>query len=316
MNQGRVVHTNLRFNVLLASIVTFSWCFESRLGRVDAADGPYPVANLLIEAKTVGDKRAEFLMIDARPRKDYDAGHVDGALWVDHDLWSKSFKDGKDVEGWAKIIGGLGIDGKKTVVVYGDDQWPKAARIWFIMAYWGVADVRLMNGGFAEWKNIAQPISTETHEPSPTRFEAKLTPSMLATKSDVANELSGGRKQIVDTRTKEEFTGEKNMSNPRAGCIPGSKSIPWSAFVNPESNRVRSAEEIKKLLDDAGVDLAKPSMVYCQSGGRAAMTMFILRLMGQSGATNYYGSFQEWSRSTDLPVEATAKAAEKAPAKQ
>src|SRR5439155_20304893 len=86
-----------------------------------------------------------FRILDARPRAKYEAGHIPNAVWVDHADWSKAFDNGKDADGWSKRIGALGITTDISVVIYDDVSSKDAARIWWVLRYWGVRDVRLLN---------------------------------------------------------------------------------------------------------------------------------------------------------------------------
>ncbi|MFO0926888.1 MAG: rhodanese-like domain-containing protein [Gemmataceae bacterium] len=90
--------------------------------------------------------------LDARSRADYLAGHIPGARWVDLDAWSKAVNNGDDRKAWEARIGGVGVDAGTAVVVYGASKPLESARLWWILRYWGVKDVRLLDGGFASWQ--------------------------------------------------------------------------------------------------------------------------------------------------------------------
>src|SRR5881275_1848864 len=107
----------------------------------------YPRSNLLMEAPDLArpDGARGFVLLDARGRGNYLDGHIPGAVWVDHGAWEKAFAREQDEKAWARRIGTLGIDTSSHVVVYDDDRSKEAARIWWILRYWGVRDVRLLN---------------------------------------------------------------------------------------------------------------------------------------------------------------------------
>jgi thiosulfate/3-mercaptopyruvate sulfurtransferase len=105
-----------------------------------AAGEDYPRPDFLVEPATLvkpGGAKA-FVILDVRSREEYTKGHVSGARWVDHAEWAKEFGDGRDAEGWGKRIGRLGIGSDSTVVVYDDSRSKDAARIWWVLRYWGV----------------------------------------------------------------------------------------------------------------------------------------------------------------------------------
>jgi len=263
----------------------------------------YPRANLLIEpADWVKNSEAakRFRILDARKREQYKAGHVPGAIWVDHDAWSKKFRDELGHESWRKRVGGLGIDIETPVVIY-DDNGTNAARIWWILRYWGVKDARLMNGGWTGWQAAKGKVSRE--EPKIHAKNATLAPQVkrLAGKSEIVKILKERKTQIVDVRSKGEFCGEDKKAK-RNGAIPSALHLEWKEALDPKTRRLKPASELKKLLANAGIDLDRPAVTYCQSGGRAAMMAFALELMGAKDVRNYYRSWSEWGNDPETPI--------------
>src|SRR5258708_5553824 len=98
-------------------------------GFTDDSAGAYPNGKLLIEPAELAKHLKGFVVLDARSRDAYAAGHIPNALWVNHDQWDKTFDNGRDEARWSDRIGALGVDGKKPVVVVAE-AFPKAARIW------------------------------------------------------------------------------------------------------------------------------------------------------------------------------------------
>src|SRR5947209_6547079 len=117
-----------------------------------AADKPagYARPELLVEpAELAKDVVKGLRVLDARGKGKYLDGHVPGALWVDATTWARAFGEGGDQAGWEKRVGAVGITTDTPVAVYDDSLSKDAGRVWWILRYWGVADVRLVNGG---WK--------------------------------------------------------------------------------------------------------------------------------------------------------------------
>jgi thiosulfate/3-mercaptopyruvate sulfurtransferase len=280
--------------------------------RVDAGEKAYPKPSLLVEPGVLAGagQAKEFVILDARDRAKYDQGHVPGARWVDHAAWAKAFGDGKDAAGWGMRIGALGVGRESRVVVYDDNRAKDAARIWWILRYWGVEDARLLNGGWTGWTKGGH--STEKREPAAAAvaFAARAMPDRLATKEELLESLTGGKVQIVDARSSGEFCGTEKLTNKRAGAIPGAKHLEWVDLLDKDTQRFKPAPELKKLIDDAGIRLDRPTATHCQSGGRAAVMAFGLELMGAKDVSNYYRSWSEWGNDDATPVE-TPKAKEK-----
>src|SRR5207249_2238701 len=84
----------------------------------------------------------DVVVLDARSRDAYDAGHVPGAVWVHVEAWSKAAAAMEGRDKWAERVGKLGIDGSVPVIVYGASHPQSAARVWWILQHWGLEDVR------------------------------------------------------------------------------------------------------------------------------------------------------------------------------
>ena len=110
----------------------------------------YARPELLVEPAQLAklDAGKDVRILDARGHGKYIEGHVPGAVWVDATTWARTFASHQDTGKWAKLIGDLGIDLDKPTVVYDDASAKDAARIWWILKYWGVRDVKLLNGGW------------------------------------------------------------------------------------------------------------------------------------------------------------------------
>ena len=242
-----------------------------------------------------------WIVLDARDREDYDAAHVPGALWVDHDHWSDGFNELTAAD-WSKIIGNLGINEYSVVVVY-DDNWSRhSARIWWILRYWGVEEVKLLNGGWHQWQAEAWPTSTHASEPTPVSFTALPRAELFAARDQVLQALAGQAWQIVDARSEEEHCGIDQGEHRHGGAIPGAVNLEWRSVVDQETYRYLPADQLQALFDQAGIDLDRPSATHCASGGRAAVMVFAMELMGSDDVRNYYKGWTEWGNRDDTPI--------------
>jgi thiosulfate/3-mercaptopyruvate sulfurtransferase len=257
---------------------------------------------MLVEtADVTKPENSRFRILDARPHTSYRDGHIPGAVWVDHEAWAKAFGAGQDAEAWAKLIGGLGIDVDTPVIVYDDNRAKEAARIWWILRYWGVKDVRLLNGGWTAWRAAAGAVARGETEVSARSPKLMAEAARLTNKGQLLESLREGSGQIVDVRSAQEFCGEA-VTAKRNGSIPGAKHLEWSDVTDPKTQKFRSADELTKLFRQAGIDPERPAVTYCQSGGRASVMAFALELMGAKGVRNYYKSWAEWGNSDDTPI--------------
>src|SRR5262249_55347106 len=207
----------------------------------------YAKPDLLIEAADLA-KADKFRILDARSREKYDVGHVPAAVWVDHAEWSKAFDNGRDPEGWSKRIGDLGIDTDTSVVIYDDASSKDAARIWWILRFWGIRDVRLLNGGWLAWKESSGKVATEAPKIRSVTVKLKPQNERLATKEEMLQGVKDKSFQIVDARSKDEYCGEVKSAK-KGGAVPESKQLEWSDLLDAKTQRFKPAAELAKLFE-------------------------------------------------------------------
>ncbi len=265
----------------------------------------YPNKLLLVEPADLAKAEVAktFVILDAREKAKYEAGHIPGSIWVDHAAWAKTFGEGEHANAWSQRISKLGIAADSKVVVLDDNLTKDAARIWWILKFWGVADVRLLNGGWKDWTAAKLEVTQDASaDPRGVQFNAVSRADRLATKDFLLKAIDGGKLQIVDARSEKEFCGTEKMNNKKAGAMPGAKQLEWTDLLDAKTHRFKPADELKKRFADAGIALDKPSATHCQSGGRASVMAFGMELMGAKDVRNYYKSWGEWGNADDTPI--------------
>ncbi len=286
------------------SSILLSLAFVLNAPADKAAAAGYAKPELLVEASDLMKLPTKRMIrvLDARGKGKYLDGHVPGAVWVDAPVWAHAFATGQDPAKWEQIIAPLGVTPADTIVIYDDNQSKDAARIWYILRYWGFDDVRLLNGGWKAWQAtgaepqkgppVVQAIKDLTLKPEPER---------LATKAQLLDLLKNKPPQIVDARSEGEYCGTEETAK-RNGSIPGAAHLEWSDTLDAKTGRFKNADGLAKLFEKAGVDPTKPAVTYCQSGGRAAVLAFVLELMGGKDVRNYYRSWSEWGNDATTPI--------------
>jgi thiosulfate/3-mercaptopyruvate sulfurtransferase len=200
-------------------------------------------------------------------------------------------------------IGDLGINQASKVVVYDEGPSKDAARIWWILRYWGVDDARLLNGGWAGWTAGKLAIEAEVQSPDPAAFTAMPHAARLATKNQLLEALQTRSLQVVDARSEGECCGTDKLTNKRAGAMPGAKNLEWSDLIDRETQRFKPPAAIRDLFERSGIDVERPTATHCQGGGRSSVMAFGLELMGAKEVQNCYRGWREWGNDDDTPVE-------------
>ena len=89
--------------------------------------------------------------LDARDQAMFDARHAPGAVRVPVDEWDKAAKAADvgfaNTAYWDHALGALGVDPSALAVTYDGGQMTNAARVWFILQYFGIKAV-ILNGGW------------------------------------------------------------------------------------------------------------------------------------------------------------------------
>jgi thiosulfate/3-mercaptopyruvate sulfurtransferase len=245
-------------------------------------------------------------IVDARAAEAYAQGHIPGAVHFD----ASKLRTKNDETAFlpqpaevAAMASALGIGSDTRVVIYDDGgPSPLAARLWYVLDHHGHPNLALLDGGIAKWKREGRPLSTETPRAvTAASFKATANPASLCTADQVKQKIGKPNTVIIDTRSPEEFLGAKARAR-RSGHIPGAVNVDWRNNLTAEGT-FKPADELRSMYEKAGVTAGKEVVTYCQSGGRASHTLFVLKLLGFDKGRNYYGSWEQWGNRDDTPVE-------------
>ena len=259
-----------------------------------------------------GEELAELLAADAPPvvldvrwslegpdRAAYEAGHIPGAVFIDldRDLAGPPGASGRHplpaVADFEAAMRRAGVCGPSEVVVYDSGSGAAgAARAWWLLRYMGHLNVRVLDGGWANWRG---PVSTEVTDPLPGDFVAVAgAMTLLDADTAVAVPEVGS---LLDVRAPERFRGESEPIDPVAGHIPGAISAPTSGNTGADGYMLE-ADELRERFEALGTG---PRGAYCGSGVAAAQTVLALERAGLDCAL-YLGSWSDWIADSARPV--------------
>jgi thiosulfate/3-mercaptopyruvate sulfurtransferase len=249
---------------------------------------------------------ANVRIVDMR-QSGYAEGHVPGAV----SLSPVAIRDAKapptflpTPAAFEQMMASLGIGEATRVVVYDERGGIYAARLWWILTYFGHPNVALMNGGWIKW--TAEHRDTKAGSESPAasgaRFAARANPTWVATATDVTAAIDKPGIKIVDARTVNEIEGKDLRNIRRGGFVPSSIPVYWEDLLDPQRRTFKSADELQQIYESRGILPKDEVIAYCQVGMRASVDLFALHLIGYDKLRNYYGAWEEWGNRDDLPI--------------
>lgn len=253
----------------------------------------------LSELQKLGSVR----VLDARGRSAFDQGHAGRAVRVPVEVWEpKARSTGAfgDVAYWQEEIQNLGIEPGLPALVYDDGRMIEASRAWFILQHFGV-EAYILNGGWPVIQRDFDAIEAAPRTSAADAFTARPGAGSvrLIDRSALKGRLNSGV-GIFDARTAAEFDGADLRQNSRGGHLPGSRMLPHARLL--EGGRVRAADELARLLADAGLDPSAALVTLCDAGGRAALAAAAALRAGYTDIHIYYPSFSDWARDQSCPV--------------
>jgi thiosulfate/3-mercaptopyruvate sulfurtransferase len=255
---------------------------------------------------------ADVRVIDCAVLEAYRRAHIPGAVHMPVHYYIKEKDPAGSDHGvlvmppgeFEELMSQLGVGPNTTVVSYDDNNGYIAARLWWVLRYYGHTKAKVLNGGWHRWLTEGRPVTF--HATRAPRAQFKAAPAnadIYATCQLLLEKYADSNWQVFDARTDAEWDGTNDRGNRRAGHVPGARHLEWVKFVtSDDQRRLRPAGEIQRLLDEAGFVRGKPTITYCQGGIRAAHAFFILHLMGYEGMRVYDGSMREWANRDDTPL--------------
>lgn len=240
----------------------------------------------------------------ARDRAHYDAGHIPGACLVP---WSElvTTRNGvanelPPVADLRKLFERCGVTDDSRIVLYGDTLVLSATRAYFTLDYLGHGGhAALLDGGLEKWRAEQRPVSKEEPPARQGHLRPRIRPDVVVgldqmrDLSWLAASVPSPDVLLIDSRPPGDF----------AKHIPGAVNLYWpGALTSREMPTLRPLADVQRMYEAAGVAPGRTVVTYCMSGVQATHSYFVLKYLGYD-ARLYDGSFSEWSRAKDAPIQ-------------
>ena len=268
---------------------------------------------VLLEADELLERidQAGYVLVDFRPTLDYGQGHIPNAI----NIWRSHIEDTSYAypgmiptkSQLEQLLSAKGVHSSDTLILYDDRGSCDAARLWWVLNFYGFHQTKILNGGLDSYVLQDIALSNETPEMEQQDFLlGKTDPKHYISLTQLKKEMKDGVPlTIIDCRTEEEFSGQRHKQGAKkAGRIPNSVSLDWIHSIDPSNaNKFLPIDQLEKVYQSILPNKNENIVVYCHSGVRSAHTTFVLtQLLAYKNVRNYEGSWTEWS-AHDLPFE-------------
>jgi thiosulfate/3-mercaptopyruvate sulfurtransferase len=247
-------------------------------------------------------------------KADYDSGHVPGAQFLDYNSVHLMAGPGQPnnlelppMPDLVAVFRGLGASNDSRIVLYvSKDMLSPTTRVYLTLDAMGLGrQTSILDGGLPVWKSEGRSVTAEVRQPITGKLEACAQSDVIVDADYVKANLRHAGVDIIDARNPEYFTGERPGNRQRPGHIPGAANITYSTLVDAQG-KFKPAAALEQQFRDAGVKAGDRVVSYCHIGQQATVVYFVARYLGFD-ARLYDGSFEDWSRHADLPVEVSKK---------
>jgi thiosulfate/3-mercaptopyruvate sulfurtransferase len=242
--------------------------------------------------------------------QDYLKSHIPGAVYahLDNDLSSPASSDSgrhplPDANKFASFLSRSGWQPGMMLVAYDDIGGAIAARLWWLMKYFGHDGAALLDGGLPAWQAEGYELESGlVSVPQLPLADFRVSHEMVMTTSEIIEKLVAKQIVLADARARERFIGEIEPIDTVAGHIPGSVNYAFSVNLEMDG-RFKSAQELRcGLLTVTENDDAQNLVHSCGSGVTACHNIFAAELAGLKGSRLYVGSWSEWIRDPSRPI--------------
>ena len=242
----------------------------------------YTNNSMLIEASELFEKLQSdnTIIIDCDVSDVFQRAHIKNAKTIPthHYIKQKGFENDPknyphimEKNEFDKLITTLNINQKSEIIAYDNSASLYATRFWWCLNYFGIKNIKVLNGGWKKWISGNYPIESGFNYPfssnkknlnkNSTNIKIVENNSYICNITDMKNSINSPNTILFDTRSNGEFNGANSRGNIRSGHMPGAIHIEWLGFMDND-HEFKSEVEIQGILDAKNITHEKEIKTY------------------------------------------------------
>lgn len=252
-------------------------------------------------------------VIDVRDAKSYAAQHIPGAVSAPYGAWRGPASNPGELPPLSKLtslVQSLGLTPETHAVVVSSGIDPtdfgSSARVYWTLKVLGLKQLSILNGGMKAWTAASLPQNDTVANVKASSYAPQLDSSLIATRSEVASDVSSGKVNLVDARPSKFFLGEtRHQAAKLPGTLRGAVNLENDKWFKSGSSSFVSIDDAKKVAASSAVDPNKETVSFCNTGHWAATNWFAMsEVLGQENVKLYPGSMVDWTQASEaLPMD-------------
>ena len=143
-----------------------------------------------------------------------------------------------------------GIRSDSVVVVYDNSGGAQASRAWWTLRWAGLANVRVLDGGYGAWIATGRPSSNHVATHAALAGDVVLTSGGMPTIDAEEAAALATQSRLLDARPRAAYAGDP--AKPGTGHIPG--AIHAAAGDNIADGKFKSNDELRARFSSLGAD--------------------------------------------------------------
>ena len=250
----------------------------------------------------------------------FEAGHIAGArkltlqdIHVSEHSAQGLILEMLPAEELRKRLEDLGISDRSRIIVYFGKDWVSpTTRILLTLQYAGLgARASMLDGGLPAWIRAGGAVTKEATVVKKGKLAPLHIQPLVVDGTTVRSRIGAKGYAIVDGRASVFYDGveageDHGDVKERLGHVHGALSIPFTSITDDDL-LIKPTAELRALFDKAGVKPGDTVIGYCHIGMQTTATLLAARILGHD-VLLYDGSFQDWWRHADYPVDNPAAA--------